>query len=96
MSATRRDVARALSDRLDTSQRESGRWLRATLESLVDVLVQEGRLELRGFGSFEVRRIEEQHTVDPRTGEPVVLSPTYTVDFKPGKNLRQALEEDKK
>ena len=91
MSATRRDLAIALSKRSDLNQRQALAVVSELLDIMTDALGEQGRIELRGFGAFEVRKIKKQKTVDPRTGEPITIPATNTVDFKPGKDLREAL-----
>ena len=47
------------------------------------------RIELRGFGVFQVRDRKRGIGRNPKTGVEVPIAPGKTVRFKPGKNLRQ-------
>ncbi len=58
------------------------------LEEISVALAQGGRVELRGFGAFSVRKREERTGRNPRTGAAVKVSAKKVPFFKPGKELR--------
>jgi len=60
-------------------------------ERIADALSRGGRVELRGFGAFTVRRRAARIGRNPRTGEAVEVSPKGLPHFKPGKDLRLRL-----
>ncbi|HZV01394.1 MAG TPA: HU family DNA-binding protein [Planctomycetota bacterium] len=49
------------------------------------------KVQLQGFGSFEVRKRKARTGRNPRTGEPMQIGSSKTVHFKPGEGLRQIL-----
>jgi len=53
-----------------------------------DALGAGRRIELRGFGVFQVRERKKGVGRNPKTGAPVVIGPGRTVRFKPGKELK--------
>lgn len=55
---------------------------------MVDALAKGERIEIRGFGSFDLRYWSPRIARDPKTGEPVQLSAKVAVHFKPGKEMR--------
>lgn len=93
MSATRADIVRALAEQMGETQRSTEKRVVAMLEILSATLLAEGRVELRGFGAFEVREIKAHSTVLPATGEKHRVKKSYTVDFKPAKKLKAAMRE---
>ncbi len=93
MSATRADIVRALAEQMGETQRSTERRVVAMLEILSAMLLAQGRVELRGFGAFEVREIKAHSTVLPATGEKHRVKKSYTVDFKPAKKLKTAIRE---
>ncbi len=93
MSATRADIVRALAEQMGETQRSTEKRVVAMLEILSATLLAEGRVELRGFGAFEVREIKAHSTVLPATGETHRVKKSYTVDFKPAKKLKAAMRE---
>ncbi len=72
------------------------------IEQVVDIFFEEiaqrlaegGRVELRGFGAFSTREREARTGRNPRTGEPVDVPAKQVAYFKPGKEMRNALNPD--
>ena len=63
--------------------------------SMVDALVREERIELRGLGAFSVK-VREAHTGrNPKTGEDVNVPKKRTPFFTPGKELRKRVDSKK-
>ena len=58
------------------------------LDALKEALCDGKRIELRGFGVFQVRDRKRGVGRNPKTGVEVVIPPGKTVRFKPGKALR--------
>lgn len=58
------------------------------LEAMKDALREGKRIELRGFGVFQVKNRKKGVGRNPRTGVEVPIAPGKTVRFKPGKELR--------
>src|SRR5262245_65411900 len=69
-----------------------------TFNAIVDTLVEEGRIELRNFGVFEVKMRAARKARNPRTGQRVDVPQKFVVTFKPGKEMEEKvrlLEEAK-
>ncbi|MGV3592683.1 MAG: integration host factor subunit beta [Gammaproteobacteria bacterium] len=62
--------------------------VKAIISYMADVLSEGGRIEIRGFGSFSLHYRAPRTGRNPKTGEPVVLNGKYVPHFKPGKELR--------
>lgn len=58
-------------------------------DSMADALQQGDGIEIRGFGSFTVRRYKSYEGRNPRTGEVVHVAPKRLPFFKVGKELRE-------
>jgi integration host factor subunit beta len=71
------------------------------VEKVVDIFFDEitnrladgGRVELRGFGAFSTRAREARQGRNPRTGEPVPVPGKRVPYFKPGKEIRDRLND---
>lgn len=59
--------------------------------SITDALAKEGRVELRGFGTFSVKHRDARTGRNPRTGETVEVDAKVMPFFKAGKALREQL-----
>ncbi len=58
------------------------------LDEISQALAQGGRVELRGFGAFSVRKRDARTGRNPRTGAAVKVAAKRVPFFKPGKELR--------
>jgi integration host factor subunit beta len=71
------------------------------VDSIVDIFFEEisqrleadGRVELRGFGSFTARARSDRTGRNPRTGSTVAVSAKRVPHFKPGKEIRERLNK---
>jgi len=67
---------------------EIERAVDVVLEEIANALAEDGRVELRGFGAFSVRRRDARTGRNPRTGATVKVDAKRVPFFKPGKELR--------
>lgn len=63
------------------------------LEAMVEALTEGKRIEVRGFGSFSVNYRAPRIGRNPKTGEEVQLPGKYVPHFKPGKELRDRVND---
>jgi integration host factor subunit beta len=63
--------------------------VKTILEQMSDALAEGERIEIRGFGSFSLHYRAPRVGRNPKTGESVELSAKYVPHFKPGKELRE-------
>ena len=61
-------------------------------DSMTEALKQGERIEIRGFGSFQVKVREAREGRNPKTGESVALPGKHVPHFKPGKALRERVD----
>jgi len=67
-----------------------------TLVALLrETLATGERIEIRGFGSFELRHYAPRLARNPKTGAQVTLPPRHRVHFKPGKGLRERVDAER-
>ena len=67
--------------------------VKTALEHMVSALSTGERIEIRGFGSFSLHYRPSRIGRNPKSGEPVSLSAKYVPHFKPGKDLRERVNE---
>ena len=60
-----------------------------TFDAIIDTLIQEGRIELRNFGVFEVKTRKARRARNPRTNQPVEVEAKNVVTFQPGKEMEE-------
>jgi nucleoid DNA-binding protein len=64
-----------------------------TFEAIIETLVEEGRIELRKFGVFEVKQRKKRKARNPRTGHPVEVEAKNVVTFQPGKDMEEKVRK---
>ena len=65
------------------------------IETMSESLDEGNRIEIRGFGSFSVRKRKERQTKNPKTGKIMNIPPRKTLHFAMSKSLKEALIESK-
>ena len=86
---TKKNIVQSIAEQLDRPQLETKAIVQKTLDAIIKVVAAEGRVELRNFGVFEVKRRKPRQSRNPRTGEKVMVGERFTVTFKPGRVVEQ-------
>jgi DNA-binding protein HU-beta len=81
-------VNRVVSENGDVPRLKAAIAVDTIIDALKDALRQGKRIELRGFGVFQVRERKKGVGRNPKTGIEVAITPGKTVRFKPGKELK--------
>lgn len=68
-------------------------YIDVTLARMADGIVQDGKLKLAGFGTFNVLSKGERLGRNPRTGEDVMITPRRTISFSLSQKLRSKINE---
>ncbi len=84
-------VQKLCDDHPDLTLKEVERVVSAFFDSIIEQLQNGGRVELRGFGAFSVKRRDARIGRNPRTGHAVRVSQKLIPFFKTGKQLRERL-----
>ena len=93
---TKKDIVRSISEDLGLTQLQTKEIVQKVFETIMSTLVEEGRVELRNFGVFEVKRRAPRKARNPRTGEKVFVPEKSVVTFKAGRNVQQLVGESGK
>ena len=88
---TKREIAQSIAQDLGLTQVEVREAVQKVFDAVLDALVEEGRVELRNFGVFQVKRRRPRRARNPRTGETLFVPERCVVTFKPGHILQQRL-----
>jgi len=79
--AIEKNISNSLADKIITK----------IFKSMTDSLVSGNRIEIRGFGSFEIREYDGYIARNPRTGVQVEVKPKKLPFFKTGKDLKERI-----
>ncbi|MCX8520884.1 MAG: integration host factor subunit beta [Rhodoferax sp.] len=91
---TRFELVKELASRFELlTQRDADIAVKTILEAMNTAMLRGHRIELRGFGSFTISRRPPRIGRNPRSGESVAIPEKRVPHFKPGKALRQAVDQ---
>jgi DNA-binding protein HU-beta len=82
------DIVARVAELSDIPRIKAVQAVDSIIESMKDALCEGKRIELRGFGVFQVRDRKKGVGRNPKTGVEVAITPGRTVRFKPGKDLK--------
>ena len=89
---TKKEIVKMISDRVDETQLKTKEIVQLTFDLIIETLAKEGRIELRNFGVFEVRRRKARRARNPRTNQPVEVGAKNVVTFQPGKEMEELIK----
>ncbi len=90
---TKKEIVRTISEEIGLTQLQTKEIVQKTFDAIVEALVADGRIELRNFGVFEVKRRAARKARNPRTGDKVFVPEKFVVTFKPGKEMEERVKE---
>ena len=90
---TKKEIVKKISEEIGLTQLKTKDIVQRTLDEIIRTLVQEGRIELRNFGVFEVKRRAPRKARNPRTGDKVYVPAKNVVTFKPGKEMEELVRQ---
>lgn len=86
---TKKEIANRISQDTGLTQLRTKDIVQRTFDAVIRTLATEGRIELRNFGVFEVKRRAPRKARNPRTGETLVAPAKNVVTFKSGREMEQ-------
>ncbi|GAC1473659.1 MAG: HU family DNA-binding protein [Isosphaeraceae bacterium] len=92
-AVTKKEIVKKISEDIGLTQLKTKDIVQRTLDAIIHTLVSEGRIELRNFGVFEVKRRAPRKARNPRTGDKVHVPSKNVVTFKPGKEMEELVRK---
>lgn len=91
---TKADLVEDVAKAAELTKKDAERLVEIVFESIIETLNKGEKIELRGFGSFRVRERGARRGRNPKTGDPVNIPAKRVPYFKPGKELKELINED--
>lgn len=85
------ELIAAVAEKADLSKKDAEAAITATVDAITEALTQGEKVQLVGFGSFEVKTRAARVGRNPRTGEEIPISEAKLPVFKAGKALKDAV-----
>ena len=86
---TKKEIVLHIAEKVGVTQIQVKEIVQSVFDGITETLVQEGRIELRNFGVFEVKKRKPRKARNPRTGAVVKVPSKLVVTFKPGQEMEQ-------
>ena len=91
---SKRTIVQQIAEEIGLTQLQTKQIVQKTFDAIVNALVEDGRVEIRNFGVFEVKWRKARKARNPRTGEKVMVPERCAVTFKPGLVMEHRAGED--
>ncbi len=88
---TKADLVEIVAREAEMTKKDVEQLVEIIFDSIVSTLNDGEKIELRGFGSFRVRERSARKGRNPKTGEPVAIPAKRVAYFKPGKDLKDII-----
>jgi DNA-binding protein HU-beta len=87
------ELVAAIAEKAEISKRDAEKALSAAIASITDALTNGDKVQLVGFGTFEVRARDARKGKNPRTGEEITIAASKVPAFKAGKALKDIVNK---
>jgi DNA-binding protein HU-beta len=90
---TKAELITMVAEKAGTTKKDADTALNAVIDSITETLAKGEKVQLVGFGTFEVRERAARKGVNPRTKEPLDIAAAKVPAFKPGRALKEAVAD---
>ena len=85
------ELVAAIAEKAELSKKDTEKALKAFIDVVAEELKKEEKVQLVGFGTFEVSKRAEREGRNPQTGESMKIAASKAPKFKAGKALKDAV-----
>ena len=87
------ELIAAVAEKAEISKKDAEKAVKAFTDAVAEELAKGGKVQLVGFGNFEVSERPAREGRNPRTGETMTIAASKTPKFKPGKALKDEINK---
>lgn len=87
----RAELIAKIAEKGETTKKDAEKFLNAFIDSVTEAVANDDKVQMIGFGTFELRRRESRSGRDPRSGEPITIPASNSPAFKAGKAFKDAV-----
>lgn len=87
------ELAASVAEQLKMTKNDAENVVEAVFNTITAELAKGGKVQIVGFGAFETKVRAAYTGHDPRTMEPMQIAESRVPGFKPGKNLKEAVQK---
>mgnify|MGYP000333731609 CR=1 FL=1 len=85
------ELCAAIAEKTGMTKKDAEKFTGAFVETVIESMKKGERVQVVGFGTFEVRERPARNARNPRTGETIAIEASKAPVFKAGKTLRESL-----
>ncbi|HWR43672.1 HU family DNA-binding protein [Sporomusa sp.] len=85
------DLVKAVAQKADMTQKDAEKAINAVFASIEEALANDDKVQIIGFGTFEVKTREERKGRNPQTGNEITIPASKNPVFKAGKGLKDTV-----
>ena len=85
------DLIKVVAQKADMTQKDAEKAINALFDGIKDALAKDDKVQVIGFGTFEVKTREERKGRNPQTGKEITIPASKSPVFKAGKGLKDAV-----
>ena len=89
---TKVELVAAVAEKAELSKKDAEKAVNATLQAIAEGMKNDGKVQLVGFGTFEVRDRAARKGLNPATGESIDIAACKVPAFKAGKSLKDVVK----
>ncbi len=87
------ELVGVIADKLNIQRKDANKIVDTFFETITSTLKKGEKVQISGFGAFEVKKREAHLGRNPRTKEDIEIPETNVPQFKPGKALKEAINK---
>ncbi len=88
---TKSELIAVVADKTEMTKKDADTAVNAVITAITEALVEGNKVQIIGFGTFEVRDRKEKESINPRTKETFISPAKKAPAFKAGKALKEAV-----
>ena len=89
---TKVESVAAVAEKAELSKKDAEKAVNATLQAIAEGMKNDGKVQLVGFGTFEIRDRAARKGLNPATGESIDIAACKVPAFKAGKSLKDLVK----
>lgn len=87
------DLINSVAEKTEMTKKDAAKAVEAVFESITEALEKGDKVQLIGFGNFEIRERAARKGRNPQTGEEIEIAAAKVPAFRPGKALKDAIQQ---
>ena len=87
------ELTKSVATRTGVTQKDAAVYVDAVIESIKDGIIEDGKVQIVGFGTFEVKERAEREGRNPATNQPMLIPATKVLKFKAGTKIKEEINK---